>query len=49
MFSFLAVLPPICIAYGTRDVDMLVSITGSYAGLGIMFVIPACLIIYSRR
>jgi hypothetical protein len=49
LFSLLAVIPPICIAFGTRNVDLLVGITGSYAGLGIMFLIPTSLVFYSRR
>ncbi len=40
---------PIIIAYGTSNVSLLVSYTGSYAGLGIQLVIPALLVYYSRK
>ncbi|CAD5123462.1 DgyrCDS11808 [Dimorphilus gyrociliatus] len=46
---FSAILPPICVAYGTDNVEFLVGITGSYAGAGIQYVIPAALVIYARR
>jgi len=49
IFSLIATLPPIAIAFATRNVGILVGITGSYAGLGIMFIIPAFLVMYSRR
>jgi len=49
LFSLVATVPPICVAFATKDVDLLVNITGSYAGLGIMFVIPAFLVLYSRK
>lgn len=48
-FSLLAIVPPFLIAYGTRNVSLLVSLTGSYAGLMIMYVIPALLLVFSRR
>jgi len=48
-WSAWAAIPPFVIAYATRDVDTLVNVTGSYAGLFIMWVIPAVLLIYSRR
>ncbi|KAL6076124.1 General transcription factor IIE TFIIE subunit [Balamuthia mandrillaris] len=49
LFSLLAITPPFAIAFGTRNVSILVSFTGSYAGLFIMFVIPALLLFFSRR
>jgi len=49
IFALAVVIPPFAIAYATRDVLLLVSITGSYAGLGIMWVIPAFLVMYSRK
>lgn len=48
-FPLLTVLPPIAIAYGVESLDMLVSITGSYAGAGIQYVFPALLVFYARR
>jgi len=49
IFALIATLPPIAVAFATEDVGFLVSITGSYAGLGIMFVMPALLVLFSRR
>jgi len=49
VFALIAVVPPIAIAFATRSVKLLVGITGSYAGLGIMFFIPAFLVFYSRK
>jgi len=37
------------LAFATKNIDILVGITGSYAGLGIMFVIPAFLVLSSRK
>eukprot|EP00027_Filamoeba_sp_ATCC50430_P018942 CAMPEP_0168564300 /NCGR_PEP_ID=MMETSP0413-20121227/13167_1 /TAXON_ID=136452 /ORGANISM="Filamoeba nolandi, Strain NC-AS-23-1" /LENGTH=470 /DNA_ID=CAMNT_0008595953 /DNA_START=23 /DNA_END=1432 /DNA_ORIENTATION=- len=48
-FSLIATGPPMLLAFFTRDVDLLVSVTGSYAGLGIMFIIPAVLVLNSRK
>jgi hypothetical protein len=49
VFALAVVIPPFAIAFATRDVLLLVSITGSYAGLGIMWIIPACMVIFARR
>ena len=43
IFPLLALIPPIAIAFGTYRVDLLVSITGSYPGIGVQYVIPATL------
>lgn len=48
-FSALAALPPIGIAFATHNVKYLVNYTGSYAGLGIMLVVPAILVIFARK
>ncbi|GAM20947.1 hypothetical protein SAMD00019534_041220, partial [Acytostelium subglobosum LB1] len=48
-FSLLSSLVPILIAFCTRNVGMLVNITGSYAGLGIMFLMPVGLSYFSNR
>lgn len=48
-FSLLAIIPPMIVAIGTDNVGVLVSITGSYAGLGVQVVIPATLIYFSRQ
>lgn len=48
-YPLLAVGPPIIVAYFTDNVAMLVSYTGSYAGVGIQYVIPAILVMKARR
>jgi amino acid permease len=48
-FPLFAVLPPIVIALSTTNVEMLVSLTGSYAGAGVQYVIPTMLTFYGRR
>jgi len=45
----MTVVPPILIALTTENIEFLVSITGSYAGVAIQYVIPACLVILSRN
>ena len=45
----LALLPPIVVALGTNKVEVLVGITGSYAGAAIQYVIPATLVYLARK
>ncbi|XP_017966385.1 transmembrane protein 104 homolog [Drosophila navojoa] len=45
---FLSILLPFCITYFTENLSILVAITGSYAGVGIQYVIPVCLVYSSR-
>jgi hypothetical protein len=47
--TIIALTPAIAIAFGTCDVSLLVSITGSYPGLGIMFFIPIVLVYFARK
>ncbi|XP_013387562.1 transmembrane protein 104 isoform X2 [Lingula anatina] len=49
VFPLVTILPPIVVALVTDNVGFLVSITGSYAGAGIQYVIPVCLAYYSRK
>lgn len=49
LFPLITVIPPIAIAYFTYDVGMLVSITGSYAGAIIQYIIPVALVYCGRR
>ncbi|XP_074647838.1 transmembrane protein 104-like isoform X2 [Tubulanus polymorphus] len=49
VFPLLALVPPIGIALATSDLGNLVGITGSYAGAGIQYVIPALLVFYARK
>lgn len=48
-FPLLALIPPVFVAFVTSDVQFLVGITGSYAGAGVQYVVPAFLAFYSRR
>ncbi|XP_048508818.1 transmembrane protein 104 homolog isoform X2 [Athalia rosae] len=48
IFPVMAVLPPFLIALATKDLSILVGITGSYAGTGIQYLIPTFLV-YSAR
>lgn len=49
VFPLLALVPPLGIALGTNQVEFLVGITGSYAGAGIQYVIPAMLVFCARK
>ncbi|XP_016914617.1 transmembrane protein 104 homolog isoform X3 [Apis cerana] len=49
VFPILAILPPYMIALSTKDLSILVGITGSYAGAGIQYLIPTFLVYYARQ
>ncbi|XP_061182106.1 transmembrane protein 104-like [Saccostrea echinata] len=49
VFPLAAITLPFIIALATDEVEFLVGITGSYAGAGIQYVIPATLVLISRR
>eukprot|EP00013_Stygamoeba_regulata_P007353 CAMPEP_0177631576 /NCGR_PEP_ID=MMETSP0447-20121125/1824_1 /TAXON_ID=0 /ORGANISM="Stygamoeba regulata, Strain BSH-02190019" /LENGTH=572 /DNA_ID=CAMNT_0019133071 /DNA_START=138 /DNA_END=1853 /DNA_ORIENTATION=- len=49
VYAALASFPPILVAFLVHDVSILVDFTGSYAGLGIQWVMPGVLVWYSRR
>nr|CAB3267025.1 transmembrane protein 104 [Phallusia mammillata] len=49
LFPTMAILPPIIIAFITNDLTTLVGVTGSYAGAGVQYVIPALLVYYARK
>ncbi|XP_046584785.1 LOW QUALITY PROTEIN: transmembrane protein 104-like [Haliotis rubra] len=49
LFPFLAVIPPTIVAMVTNEVEILVGITGSYAGAGIQYVVPALLVYFARK
>ncbi|XP_034174436.2 transmembrane protein 104 homolog isoform X3 [Osmia lignaria lignaria] len=49
VFPILAILPPYMIAMSTKDLSILVGITGSYAGAGIQYLIPTVLVYYARQ
>jgi len=48
IFTLIALMPPVVIAVFVHDVSQLVALTGSFAGLAIMFVTPGLLVLYSR-
>lgn len=48
-FPLLAIIPPFLIAMATKNLEILVGITGSYAGTGIQYFIPAFLVISARK
>lgn len=45
----LALFPPILIAMLLNDISQLVSMTGSFGGIFVMYVFPAVLVFYARR
>uniref|UniRef100_A0A3B5ML43 Amino acid transporter transmembrane domain-containing protein n=1 Tax=Xiphophorus couchianus TaxID=32473 RepID=A0A3B5ML43_9TELE len=49
VFPLITLVPPIVVAFCTHNLESLVGITGSYAGTGIQYVIPAFLVFYARR
>lgn len=49
VLPILAVVPPYMIAMSTKDLSILVGITGSYAGAGIQYLIPTFLVYYARQ
>ncbi|XP_046734231.1 transmembrane protein 104 homolog isoform X2 [Diprion similis] len=49
IFPVMAILPPYLIALATKDLSVLVSITGSYAGAGIQYLIPTFLVYAARQ
>ncbi|XP_072098395.1 transmembrane protein 104 isoform X2 [Mobula birostris] len=49
VFPLITIIPAILVAFCTHDLETLVGITGSYAGTGIQYIIPACLVHFSRK
>lgn len=49
VLPILAILPPYLIAMSTKDLSILVGITGSYAGAAIQYLIPTFLVYYARQ
>nr|XP_004226232.1 transmembrane protein 104 isoform X3 [Ciona intestinalis] len=49
LFPTIAIVPPIIVAFITNNLTTLVGITGSYAGAGVQYVIPACLVLLARQ
>lgn len=49
VFPLITLVPPITVAFFTHNLESLVGITGAYAGTGIQYIIPACLVYCGRR
>ena len=49
VFPIMALLPPMALAFVTNSLEFLVGITGSYAGAGIQYVVPALLVYNGRK
>ncbi|OCT62937.1 transmembrane protein 104 [Xenopus laevis] len=49
VFPLITLVPPVIVAFCTNHLEVLVSITGAYAGNGIQYVIPAFLVFCSRK
>lgn len=49
LFPTIAIVPPVMLALATENLQVLVGITGSYAGALIQYVVPALLVHYARR
>jgi len=49
LFPLLVLLPPVAVALATNQVDILVGITGSYAGSAIQYFIPVALVYCGRK
>ncbi|XP_069685158.1 transmembrane protein 104 homolog [Periplaneta americana] len=48
-FPLMAVIPPVLVAMATKNLEILVGVTGSYAGAGIQYLIPAFLVLNARK
>jgi len=48
-FPLMAILPPFLVAMFLENVQALVTITGSYAGAGIQYIIPIFLVFHARK
>ena len=49
LFPLLAIIPPTALALNTNNISLLVGITGSYAGVGVQYVIPALMAWNARK
>lgn len=47
-FPLLAIAPPIFIAFATTNVEALVSVTGSFPGVGVQYIIPVSLAVAGK-
>ena len=49
LFPLITLIPPLIISLITHDLQLLVGITGSYAGVCIQYIFPALLVYFGRR
>lgn len=49
VFPLATITLPIIVAFITQNLEILVGVTGSYAGAGVQYIIPACLAYYGRK
>ncbi|XP_044015752.1 transmembrane protein 104 homolog isoform X2 [Aphidius gifuensis] len=49
LFPILAIFPPYAIAMTTKNLKVLVGLTGSFAGVGIQYLLPTFLVYYARK
>lgn len=49
VYPLAAILPPVAVAFATDNLEFLVGITGSYAGVGVQYVVPAMLVWCGRH
>ena len=49
VFPLATIVPPIGVAFITENVELLVGVTGSYAGSIIQYVVPVMLVYYGRK
>ena len=49
VFPIATITLPIAVAFITHDLEILVGVTGSYAGAGVQYIIPACLAYFGRK
>ena len=49
VFPVATITLPIVVAFITHNLEILVGVTGSYAGTGVQYIIPACLAYFGRK
>ncbi|RNA19958.1 transmembrane protein -like [Brachionus plicatilis] len=45
----ITLIPPLLVSLITHDLQLLVGVTGSYAGVAIQYIIPSCLVYFGRK
>ncbi|KOB78314.1 putative amino acid transporter, partial [Operophtera brumata] len=49
VFPIVTVVPPVLVTYYLEDIGILIEFTGAYAGTGIQYLMPTCLVVSARR